>query len=127
MDDVADHLVFLVLTENLARATKLFERHFLWLEQSRDLYHHFCCLLAGWLLFDALSAEADEKVQLKLGRFFPHYSENNLYHAKDLALWCKQEAVAVAKRFDERNETNHFKERVEQTLKLKKLCAPFPL
>ena len=127
MDDVADHLVFLVLTENLARATKLFERHFPWLNQSRDLYHHFCFLLAGWLLFDVLSSQGDEKVRLKLGRFFTQYSEDNLYDARALALWCKEEAAALAKRFDERNETGHFKETLAETLALKKLCAPFPL
>ena len=73
MDEVADHLIFLVLTENLARALTLFERHVPWLEQSRDLYHHFRFLLAGWLLFDVLSAQTDKRVRLKLGKFFPHF------------------------------------------------------
>ena len=127
MDDVADHLVFLVLTENLTRAATLFERHFPWLEQSRDLYHHFCFLLAGWLLFDVLSAQADEKVRLKLGKFFPQYSEDNLYDAKGLALWCKKEAAEWARRFDERNKTDHFAQTLAATLELKKLSASFPL
>ncbi len=127
MDDVADHLIFLVLTENLTRGLTLFERHFSWLEQRRDLYHQFRFLLAGWLLFDVLSARGNEKVRLKLGQFFPQYSEDNLYDAKSLALWCKQEAAKLARRFDERNETDYFTQTLAETPALKNLCAPFPL
>lgn len=127
MNEVADHLIFLVLTENLARAVTLFERHFPWLEQRRDLYHHFRFLLAGWLLFDVLSAQADKKVRLKLETFFPQYSEDNLYDAEGLALWCKQEAAELARRFDERNETDFFTQTLAEAPALKKLCAPFPL
>jgi hypothetical protein len=127
MEEVADHLIFLVLTENLDRAVTVFERHFSWLEQSRNLYDHFHFLLAGWLLFEVLSARTDKKVRLKLGKFFPHFSEDNYYDANVLASWCKQKAAELARRFDERNETDFFSQTLAETPALKKLCAPFPL
>jgi hypothetical protein len=127
MDEVADHLIFLVLTENLDRAVTLFGRHFPWLEQGRDLYDHFRFLLAGWLLFDVRSAQTDERVQLRLGKFFPHFSEDNYYDPNVLAIWCKEKAGELATRFDERNETDFFSQTLAETPALKKLCAPFPL
>lgn len=127
MDEVADHLTFLVLTENSARAVALFERHFPWLEQSRDLYDNFRFLLAGWLLFDVLSVREDKRVRLKLAESFPLYSEDNLYDAASLASWCKEEAAELARRFDERNETDFFTQTLNEMPALKELCAPFPL
>ena len=127
MDEVADHLIFLVLTENLDRAVALFERHFSWIEQSRDLYDHFRFLLAAWLLFDVLSEQADDQVRVKLGESFPQYSEDNLYDAKVLASWCRQKAADVGARFDERNQTDFFSQTLAETPALKNLCAPYPL
>lgn len=127
MDELADHLIFLVVTENLDKAVTIFERHFPWLEQSRDLYDHFQFLLAAWLLFDVLSAQTSEKVGVRLGKSFPQYSEDNLYDAKALALWCKQKAEVLAAQFDERNETDSFSQTLKETPALKTLCAPFPL
>ena len=70
MDEVADHLTLLALTENLDRGVALFERHFPWIQQSRDPYDQFQILLAAWLLFDVLSAHKTEKVLVKLPESF---------------------------------------------------------
>jgi hypothetical protein len=64
---------------------------------------------------------------MRLAKFFPKYAEDNLCDAEGVALWCKEEASELARRFDQRNETDHFNETLAETLELKKLCAPFPL
>lgn len=126
LDKVSDHLICLTLTENFNRSIALVERHYSWTETTRDLCSHFEFFRAASLLFELLS-EREGAFNLKLPRSFPLFSESGDYDSARLAAWFKQKAETIARRFDERNETDFFMRTLAETPSLKKLVAPFPL
>lgn len=126
LDRVSDHLLCLTLTENFDKAIELVEKHYSWTDRTKDVYTHFRFFRAAWLLFEIL-AERKGSWQLSLPRSFPLYSETGVYDWARLAGWFRQKAEAIAKRFDERNETDFFMRTILETPLLKELCTPFPL
>lgn len=127
LDRVADHLIFLALTENFKRAVALLEKHYPWTGQNRDALYHFRFYRAAWLLFEMLADEPQTSIKLSLPQSFPLYKEEGLYDASKLAAWFKRKAQELARRFDERNETDFFARTLAETPALKELKAPFPL
>jgi hypothetical protein len=130
LDKIADHLIFLTLTENFTRALEIFEKHYPWMEKNRDSYYHFRFTRAAWLLFEVLAEQADRSLaapQLSLPRNFPLYSGAGTYDAAKVAAHFKQLAEEMGRRFDQRNETDHFAQTLAATPSLKALSAPFPL
>lgn len=126
LDKIADHIICLVLTENYKQALALYETHCGWTEANRDAFSCFQFFRASWFLF-AVLAERKELLQLTLPKSFPLHSDNGSYDPRELAAWCKQKAERLAKRFDERNETDHFMKTFAETLALRELSAPHPL
>lgn len=127
LDDLADHLIFLALTENFERALELFARHYVWTERSRDLFHRFNFFRAAWFLF-AVIAERDRKsLRLNLPNSFPSHQPGGHYDPAQLAAWFKDSAIELGKRFDRRNETGAFARMMNETSSLKELIRPFPL
>lgn len=126
LDKVADHMICLALTENFKEASALVEAHCVWTETTRDLFAHFRFFRAAWLLFELL-AEQNTWINLDMERSSPLYSDDSLYQCADLAAWFKQKAEGIARRFDERNETDFFMRTITETLLLKELRAPFPI
>jgi hypothetical protein len=126
LDRIADHLTCLILTENFNEAIALVERHYSWTETTRNVFSHFRFFLSAVLLFEIL-AERGRSFELSLPRSFPLYSETGNYEAAQLAAWFKQKAEAIARRFDQRNETDFFMRTIAETLLLKALSVPFPL
>lgn len=126
LDNVSDHLICLTLTENFNRSIALFERHYSWTETTRELSSHFRFFRAASLLFELLS-ERERAFNLRPPRSFPLFSENGDYDSARLAAWFKQKAETIARRFDERNETDFFMRTLTETSLLKDLVAPFPL
>lgn len=126
LDKVGDHMICLTLTENLAQASALVEKHYSWTETNRDLFSHYRFFRASWLLFDVL-AERNKWINLNMARSFPLYSDDSLYDCARLAAWFKEKAEVAARRFDERNETDFFMRTIAETPLLKELRAPCPL
>jgi hypothetical protein len=126
VDHVADHLIFLVLTENPRNAIHLVEKHYLWTETNRDVLSCFRFFRAAWLLFEVLAESQEDSLRLDLPRSFPLHSESGDYDPARLAAWFKEKTEAIARRFDERNETDFFLRTVAERPLLKELSAPFP-
>jgi hypothetical protein len=126
LDRIAEHLTCLTLTENFNRAKALVERHYSWTETTRNAFSHFRFYLAVMLLFEVL-AERKRSFDLSMPRSFPLYSELGNYDPAQLSTWFKQKAEAIARRFDERNQTDFFMRTIAETPLLKELAAPFPL
>ena len=127
LDYVAEHLIFLALTENFARAVELFEKHYPWTEDNYDSFDLFHFSRAAWLLFEMVAERGTSSLNLKMPRSFPHYSVDGNYHAAELAEVFKEKADDLAARFDARNETDFFSRTMRETPGLKIWCAPFPL
>jgi hypothetical protein len=126
LDRIADHLIFLTLTENFKRGVALVERHYSWTETTKDAFSQFHFFRASALLFELL-AEREKSFKLKLPRSFPFYSDSGDYDCARLAAWFRQKAEAVARRFDERNETDFFMRTLAETRLLRALRVSFPL
>jgi hypothetical protein len=127
LDKISDHLLFMALTENFAPGTRMFEKHFPWSEQNRNMADRFRFFRAAWFLFDVLAERGKETVELRLPDSFPEHSTENCYDPTQLANWFKRQAETLARLFDERNETDFFSRTLTETPALKRLCAPFPL
>jgi hypothetical protein len=127
LDRVSEHLIFLTLTENYARAAALAEKHYPWAEKNRDAYSLFRFFRAAWLLFETLAERAWPSVTLDLPPSFPLFDRAGVYDSARLAAFFRQKAEPIAARFDQRNETDHFARTLAATPALKNLSAPFPL
>jgi len=127
LDRVGDHLIFLALTENFDRAIQILQKHYLWTEQNRDLADRFRFFRGVWFLLEILEERGRKTLNLRMPGSFPFSSADGRYETKRLAEWCRQQSEELAKRFDERNETDFFSRTLSETPALKKLCAPFPL
>lgn len=127
LDDLADHLIFLALTENFERAVELFAKHYVWTEKSRDLFYRFCFFRAAWFLFEALADRNGKSLRLSLPNSFPGHQPGGDYDPAQLAIWFKDSATELGKRFDQRNETGAFARMMSETSSLKELIRPFPL
>ena len=126
LDKIADHMICLALTKNFKQATALVEAHYPWTETNRDLFAHFRFFRAAWLLFELL-AERNRWTKLDMTPAFPLYSGASRYECAQLAAWFKKRAEGLARRFDERNETDFFMRTIAETPSLKALRASLPL
>lgn len=127
LDRLSEHVVFLALTENTAKAVKLFEKHYHWTERNMDAANRFRFYRAAWFLFDVLAEGRRETLRLRLPASFPPYRADGRYETAQLAAWLRDQADRLAARFDERNGTDFFARMLAETPALKKLIAPFPL
>jgi hypothetical protein len=123
----AKHLEFLALTDNLAKATKLFEAHLPWALETFDDLDRFQFSMAARFLFDRLQTSGKKTVKLRLPSTFPLFDESGKYGVPDLADWLRTDAADLARRFDARNGNDSFARENEASLALESLVKPFPL
>jgi len=113
IDKIADHLIFLAVTRNFEKAVEVFRKHYPLTERNHDALHRFHFFRAAWLLFSMLAESKEGGAQngslaLAMPSTFPLYAQDGMYDISKLAEWTKQEADALAARFDKRNETDFF-------------------
>jgi hypothetical protein len=129
LDRIPDHIILLALTENFQRGTQLVEKHYAWTEINKDLLGRFRFFRAASLLFE-MWAEANDHsstIKVNLPESFPQYSEDGHYDPLQLAGWFREQAAAIAKQFDQRNENDFYARTLAETANLKKLRTPHPL
>lgn len=128
LDDASDHLIFLALTGNLAKGIKLVERHTPWmLEASVSQDNRFEFALAARLLFERLRDAGRKRVKVRLPEAFPGVREDGSYEPAALEAAFLADARALAARFDARNGTRRFAERIEENLDLARFATSHPL
>lgn len=128
LEQVAMHLQFLVLTDNLAKGIKLVEKHLGWcFGGSINYRQRFVFSKAAWFLFRRLAERGRATVKLRLARDFPAFQESHVYIKKQLADWFEADARAGAARFDARNGTDAFARVLENQRSLDARIVPFPL
>ncbi len=123
---VGEHLLFLTLARELARALALLEQHLLWALESRDLYGSFyfyraCCLLLRQL--------REDRTQLRalLPQQFPNHRPDGCYEPTELSIWFEETAASLARRFDRRNGNDFFSGELLMLGDLKTLAPQQPL
>jgi hypothetical protein len=127
LEETSSHVEFLVLTDNLAKAIKLFEAHFPWALKTFDLLDRFRFDLASRFLFDRLEKSAKKTVKLRLPSSFALFEESGRYDVGALTAWLDADAADLADRFDARNGNDLFARKIEEKRKLEGLVQPFPL
>jgi hypothetical protein len=124
---VADHLIFLALTENFDRAVSICEKHLADAAALADLASKFDYYLAAWFLLDELRERGRETLKLRVPRPLEVYEESGTYQTRRLAAWFLEQARALAARFDARNESDYYTRRIAATAALKALRRNHPI
>ena len=123
----AQHLTFLVLTDNLVRATRTFEKHFSWALDTKDVNHQFDYFRAGLLLFERLRNRRRKERKLRLPKGFELHREDGNYSVDELHAWLQRQASETAVAFDQRNGTGHFTHMLETVAADAEEVKPFKI
>ena len=113
---VAEHLEFLALTHNFARALVLLERHLDWALAHASRVDRFGFLCAAALLFRLLREEGLAVLTLRLPYGFALHQADCLYATARLQRWAQGEAAEIARRFDARNGNARYAQLLARTL-----------
>jgi hypothetical protein len=124
---VGDHLTFLTLTDNLARAIKLFEKHLGWALESKDQHERWRFYLAAQFLMFRVAESGQTMLKLRLPKAAPGYQEDGRYDVSALAAWIEEMCRDLAKCFDARNGNDGFTRRLAANRRLKRWLTPYPL
>jgi hypothetical protein len=128
ISSIADHITFLVVTENFDRAVRIFEKHLTDANALADLASKFDYYVASWHLLDTLRERRVRAIlKLRLPPTLEVYEEGGVYKTASLAAWFLEQARALAARFDERNESDYYARLIEETAALKQLRAPYQI
>ncbi|HEX8068997.1 MAG TPA: hypothetical protein VF546_03535 [Pyrinomonadaceae bacterium] len=127
VDEYADHMLFLALTDNLDRAVALFARHLRFALKAVNQKDKFLFLRAAWFLCARLAAKGRATLKLRLPRAFPAYERTGLYETARLAAWLEAETRAIAARFDERDGNDYYTQLVAEVATFDALVTPYPL
>ena len=120
-------LEFLVLTDNLGKATKVFESHLTWATDSKDMWMRFHFYLAALLLLNTLLDREKDSISLSLPKTCPFYQADGTYDLKAFRDKLQQDAEAIAKSFDKRNENNYCIELMQENDSYRQHITHIPL
>jgi len=122
------HLSFLALTGNLERARELYERHVDWALRSNELDDRFTFLTHALVWLRQLQQHGVSRERLALPSHHPlRQPGESDYDVTALLAWHEREAKALADRFDQRNGTTAFRDRVTRRLAMLDHATPHPI
>lgn len=117
IETIAGHLHFLVATGEAGAALPVWAEHLdlaLGIRNQADLFEFLAASAALWRALGA-----GPGVEVRLPRTFALYREDHTYSPAQLAAHFGREAAALAARFDERNGTPRFADRLRDSLSLR--------
>jgi hypothetical protein len=123
----ARHIVFLCLTDNLAKALTLVERHLPDALAAPGALDRFEFYLACKLLLERLAEQGTSEIKVRLPANLPMHDSKGRYALAELSAWFAQELRDLGVQFDDRNGNCHYSGRITEMQELKKLVTPCPL
>ena len=120
------HLSFLALTGNDARAAKLTETHLPAVESAHDPLSTLAFLRNMVLALECI-AERKEKIKLRLPAESPLANEAGEYVIAELAEKTRQHVKEMSKRFDERNGNSYYVDLLDELPKLQGFATRVPV
>ncbi len=124
LEIIADHFVFCAVTGDTSSGLSLLARHIRWLaHDGLDSRSHFRALVAIGVLLDALDTAGLAKTAVRgaaaaeLLAFFGEH-EGRWWSVHDLSVAAWSAASALAERFDERNDNDHYADRIRSAREL---------
>jgi hypothetical protein len=127
LHEVAEHLAFLVLTDNLARAVKVFTRHLPWALETMVLTRRFQFDLAAVFLMDRLLETGQTTIAVRLPKEFPLARNGGTCAVAALRDHFAADLRDLAGQFDARNGTDYFARRCAEPQEWRKLLTPYKI
>ncbi len=121
IDSLGDHLRYLALVNKLDKALALFEQHIAWALQTAELHAQLNFLMASHLMLQRFLESGETELSVRLPQDHPLFKENRQYEISELNEHFYQQITSLSERFDQRNQTSHFKERIQQEKELLKI------
>jgi hypothetical protein len=112
ISNVAEHLVYLALTGQYARAVKLFEARLPWAAETRKLHDRFEFYVTSDFLMRRLVRHGKPSLRVRLPERFPLLREDDTYDTAALADGFRELAGGIAAEFDARNGNDRYTRRV---------------
>jgi hypothetical protein len=119
------HMAYLSLTGNDARAVKLLETHLPDVEASHDPLGSLAFIRNSLIVIECL-ADKKEKMKLRLPAESPFANESGEYALSDLAGRVRKRVMEASRRFDRRNGNSYYEQLIEPASKLRKKAMRVP-
>ncbi len=126
VEEFGDFIVFLVLTDNLARATTMFTKHLATAMESCNAMCRFYFYRAAAFLMNRLGLTGKKFLKLRVPNSFP-VSTNDRFQLTDLEAWFLEQCTDLATRLDARNENEYYANQIAEMKKWPKLIKACPL
>ncbi|EMK18817.1 hypothetical protein [Leptospira kirschneri] len=107
---ISEHLLFLGITGEIAKAIQLLEKHFAFAFRAPDLNYRFQFYKAAKFLTERILLSNLKSIKIRMPKTFPDYKENGNYAVIDLDSWFGKEASRLASQFDSRNGNDSYME-----------------
>lgn len=107
---ISDHLLFLGITGEIAKAIQLLKKHFTSAFGVSDLDHRFEFYRAVKFLMERILLSNLKSIKIRMLKAFPNYKEDGNYAVIDLDSWFGEEALKLASQFDSRNGNDSYME-----------------
>ncbi len=111
----------------MTRATSIFQKHFGWALQAKDVKKKFEFYLSGLLLLERLVRKNRKERKLRFPPEFELFREDGTYVVAELHAWLQREAADIANAFDRRNKTSRFTDRLASVKAEAQEVKPFPI
>jgi hypothetical protein len=118
-----EHMTFLALTDNLAKAQTLLGRHLPVALTAVDVMARFDFFLAARLLLDVLRNRGCDALKVRLPETFPLFRHGDTYPAAMLTEWLDRQLTDLAGQFDARNGNDYFRRRIDENNDLKRYAT----
>jgi hypothetical protein len=127
LDSVAKHIGFLALTDNLATAVRLFEKHLPQAIQTSNAFNRLRFLIDSFPLLDRLAKTPKDNKRLRRPPGCSVEGNGDRVSVRDLRIWLRELAADLARTFDTRNGNTYFTERLAAVPRLQRWFSPCPL
>jgi hypothetical protein len=124
VEQISDHLIYLVLIQNTGAAIKLFERHLGLVLSAPSPLNRYRFFRASLFLFRQLQKGSRARRKFRLPNTFPLWAEEGTYTLARLADWFEAEARTLAQQFDARSSNTYRMRELDQLSELENLIQP---
>ncbi|HKS30742.1 MAG TPA: hypothetical protein VJS44_23265 [Pyrinomonadaceae bacterium] len=121
LEYLSGQLIFLSLYGDLKGAARLLENHFRWTQENTNPYDRFLFYRAAWLFLETAEEAGRDALPLQMARTFPLYDAGGSYRTAELRGWFETRAREQAAKFDARNGTDYFTDKLLDMAAIKEL------
>jgi pentatricopeptide repeat protein len=114
---LGDHLLYLAIT-NINEAVNLFQKHFSWAFETSEVLARFNFYLSSLVLFERMKKAGITNPKIILKGESNIFEKHNLKDISDVIKWFEDSTYDLADKFDKRNGTGYYQEKIVEIIKL---------